>query len=225
VGIAMKNDFVRDEGEPVLVALDPAPRGRSAWWARSGRNARDVLGSATRGALVNYDNVQLAQWVVDFEQKYHPDAWVIDFGMGTGVIDILKRKSWIWRKVHVVKFGDMPPKSDKEFGSMGAYLWGKMRDWLPEGMIPKDDGKAGRGDEPGEPSNQMTNRGWKWSGREDNRKVLESKDDLKSRGVASPDDADCLAMTQAVNPPRVDRARMARGSVQIAEGADSGMFD
>ena len=98
-----------------------------------------------------------------------------------------------------VKFGDTAPDKDSEFGSMGSYLWGKLRDWLPGGMVPKDDGEKGSF------SHQAVNRGWKWSGREDGKKVLEGKEDLKARGLPSPDDVDALATTFAVNPPRTDR--------------------
>lgn len=211
VTLAQTNELVRDDLEPLIFGVDPAPRGRTAIRARRGRNARDAVGRAG-WVLEGYDNEQIARFVMDLENKYHPDAWVIDFGMGTGVIDALKhRAQHIYRKLTQVKFGDMPPKHEMaaaEFGSMGAYLWGLARDWLPGAMIEK-----GGGDEKHSLANQLLNRGWKWSGREDGKKVLESKEDLKSRGVESPDDADALALTLAIRPPRRDRG----GGVRMAK--------
>jgi hypothetical protein len=69
----------------------------------------------------------------------------------------------------------------------------------------------------------LTDRGWKYSGREDGKKILETKDDLKARGVESPDDADALACTFEVNPPRKDRS--ARERSPVAEGVGSSMTD
>lgn len=215
VRLAMDNILMADLGEALIAGVDPAPRGRTAIRFRQGRNARDCVGPATATVLENYDNMQIAEKILEFDHKFQPMYWCIDFGMGTGVIDILKRRRLNGRVVEV-KFGDMPPKDDKAYGSMGAYLWGKLKDWLPGGMIPRDDGAKGT------LSHQMLNRGWKWSGREDNRKVLEGKDDLKARGVMSPDDVDALALTLAVNAPRTDRlpSRMARR----AEGADENPY-
>ena len=221
---AMGNVFVQDYGEPLIFGVDPAPRGRTAIRARQGRNARDCLGKDTAIVVHAYDNVQLAEYILFLDHKYKPAAWCIDAGLGTGVIDILKRRHLHGRMI-VVRGGDMPPKHDgQEFGAMTAYLWGKLRDWLPMGMIPRDDFAMGKGTEPGPLGNQLTDRGWKWSGREDGKKILEQKADMANRGVNSPDDADALSLTFAVNPPRSDRARTSRGPV-IVDGVSANPFN
>ena len=165
------------------------------------------------GSWVNLDNVQIAAEILKLDQKFRPDAVCIDFGMGTGVIDILKRKRTNGR-LHVVKFGDTAEDRHGEYATHAIELWGRVRDWLPGGMLEKDSG------EKGSLSQQLTDRGWRWSGREDNKKILETKDDLKRRGVASPDDADALACTFEVNPPRRDAARTG-GRGFVAEGTGS----
>lgn len=206
VRAAQQNALVQDYGEPLILGVDPAPRGKTAWRFRQGRNARDCCGSATFGHWLALDNVQIAAEVAKLNDKYNPDAICIDFGMGTGVIDVLKRNSRIRHKLHEVKFGASPEIKDGEFATHAAELWGKVRDWLPGAMIERDGGEKGT------LSFQLTNRGWKWSGREENKKILETKEDLQSRGVKSPDDADALACTFEVNPPRRDQqqARQAR---------------
>ena len=80
-------------------------------------------------------------------------------------------------------------------------------------MVEKDDG------EKGSLSHQLTDRGWRWSGREDNKKIMETKDDMQARGVQSPDDADALACTFEVNPPRRDDHKGGRG--RVVEGTDA----
>jgi hypothetical protein len=216
VRAAQQNKIPHDYGEPLILGVDPAPRGRTVWQFRQGRNARDCVGNATHGVLDGYDNVQIATKLLELDSKYMPDAICIDFGMGTGVIDILKRRRTFGR-VHEVKFGASASDKSSEYATHAIELWSKLRDWLPGGQIETDGG------EKFSLSDQLTNRGWRWSGREDHKKILETKDDLQRRGVASPDDADALACTFHLNPPRRDNDRMpGRGKVTIAEGADAG---
>jgi len=213
VRAAQQNALFQDYGEPLILGVDPAPRGRTAWAFRQGRNARDCCGAATRGVWQGQDNVQIAAKIIELDQKFRPDAICIDFGMGTGVIDILKRKKTQGR-LHEVKFGASPDKKEGEFATHAAELWGRVRDWLPGAMIERDDG------EKGSLSYQLTNRGWKWSGREENKKILETKEVLQARGVPSPDDADALACTFEVNPPRRDDKR---AGGRVVEGVSSWM--
>ena len=202
----------------MILGVDPAPRGKTSWRFRQGRNARDCCGAATHGHWLGRDNVQIADAVLELVNRYKPDAVCIDFGMGTGVLDILKRKPGVRPILHEVKFGDAAHDKDSEFATHAIELWGRVREWLPGGMIEKDDGSKGT------LSQQLTDRGWRWSGREDNKKILETKEDMQKRGVKSPDDADALACTFHVNPHR--RAGQAYGAsnVRIAEGVGSSAF-
>jgi hypothetical protein len=215
VRLAMGNLLVADYGESLIMGVDPAPRGRTAIRFRQGRNARDCVGRDTAIVLDGYDNVQLAEYIVMLDHKYKPRVICIDFGYGTAIIDILKRKH-LHARVEIVKSGDMAADRNGEFGSRGAELWGTLRDWLPGGMIPKDDGSKGT------LSHQLINRGWAWSGREDGKKIMEKKSDMKARGVMSPDDADALAYTLAVNPPRTDR--VGGGKAIRVDGAEDSPY-
>jgi hypothetical protein len=218
VRAAQQNDLNRDEGEPLILGVDPAPRGKTSWRFRQGRNARDCCGGATHGSWLGYDNVQIAEQIVKLNDKYDPDAICVDFGMGTGVIDVLKRNTRIRHKLHEVKFGDTAHDKATEWATHAIELWALLRAWLPGGMVERDEGEKGT------LSQQLTDRGWRWSGREDNKKILETKDDLQRRGVKSPDDGDALACTFEVNPPRrgtVPGQREAR----IAHGVEPSMFD
>ena len=213
---AQQNDLPRDWGEPLILGIDPAPRGKTAWRFRQGRNARDCCGAATKGSWLGADNVEIAENIIKLDQKYQPDDICIDFGMGTGVIDVLKRRRTHGR-VHTVKFGDTPVDKKSEWATHAIELWARVREWLPGGMIEKDDGEKGT------LSQQLTDRGWRYSGREDGKKILETKDDMQRRGVKSPDDADALAITFEVNPPRRDvKARRGGG---VAPGTGRSMTD
>lgn len=217
VRTAQQNDLFRDEGESLVLGVDPAPRGKTSWRFRQGRNARDCCGPLTHGHWLGKDNVQIAAAILDLDAKCKPDYICVDFGMGTGVIDILKRKKTHGRLLEV-KFGaGAEAGKDCEWATHAIELWARVRDWLPGGMLEKDDGSKGT------LSQQLTDRGWRWSGKEDNKKILETKEDLKSRGVASPDDADALACTFEVkDPPRRNPGGPAK--VPIAQGVEPSAF-
>jgi hypothetical protein len=83
----------------------PGAAREDAWRFRQGRNARDCCGSATHGHWLGKDNVQIAKAIWISTRSSSPTHICIDFGMGTGVIDILKRKP-LHGRVHEVKFGD-----------------------------------------------------------------------------------------------------------------------
>lgn len=214
VRAAQGNELFRDDGEALILGIDPAPRGKTAWRFRQGRNARDCCGPATKGSWLGKDNVQIAEAIINLDNRYKPEHICIDFGMGTGVIDILKRKKMNGR-LHEVRFGDTAHDGkDSEFATHSAELWARVREWLPGGMIEKDDGEKGT------LSQQLTDRGWRWSQREENKKILETKEDMQSRGVKSPDDADALACTFEVKPPRrPEQGGRKRGPVEGSGGS------
>lgn len=203
---AQERELLRDENAPLIMGCDPAPRGRTVIRFRRGRDARSIPPFVLDG----YDNVRIADFVVQLMDKYNPDAIAIDMGMGTGVIDILRKMRV---KVTEVSFGSSA-EGDGEFALFGAQLWGRMRDWMAGGMIDKSDTLF----------RDLTKREWRWHGREESKKALEPKASAKARGIPSPDDGDALAITFAVNPPRRDRTARGGERVVIAdhdEGYDS----
>ncbi len=88
-----------------------------------------------------------------------------------------------YRNVVDVQFGAHAP--DPKFANMRSFMWGQMREWLKHGAI--DASPALEID--------LTSPGY-FHDRQD-RLLLESKEQMKKRGVDSPDDADGLALTFA----------------------------
>lgn len=90
-------------------------------------------------------------------------------------------------------------------------MWGKMRDWLEHhGCIPNDERLV----------TQLTSVQIVKHDKDD-RLIIESKDDMKARGLESPDDADALAMTFAFAVPTKERfhdAAMAVNKVTRSPG-------
>jgi hypothetical protein len=86
-------------------------------------------------------------------------------------------------RVTDVQFGGESP--DAKYANMRAFMWGRMRDWLKLGAI--DPSPALEMD--------LTGPGYRHDKRD--RLLLESKEEMKKRGVDSPDDGDALALTFA----------------------------
>lgn len=120
--------------------------------------------------------------VIDAIEEYRPALTVIDEGgLGYGILDRLKEQRY---KVRGVNFGW---KSSKPvmWGNKRAEMWGAMRDWLKTASIPQD--RQLKADLTG-PMKKPDSSGTIY---------LEGKKEMKSRGLASPDAADALAVTFA----------------------------
>lgn len=144
----------------------------------------------------NDDDVQMATLLAVLQDEHRADAVFIDAGYGTGIISAGRtngRRNW-----QLVWFGEKSP--DPGFLNMRAYIWSQMKKWLKEGgAIPKDqelyDELAGPETVP----------------RLDGKIQLESKEDMKRRGLPSPNRADALAISFAfpvVSPARSRAAQM-----------------
>lgn len=181
-------DFLpEDQWAPLILGVDPARYGDDStvmYW-RQGRKAGVIPPTVLKGA----DNMVVANKVAELIDKYNPEAVCIDAGNGTGVIDRLREMQY---KVHEVWFGGGSP--EPEYANFRTYMWAQIRDWLRGGAIPADP----------ELVTDLTAPEYKFLGTTD-RIALESKEQLKKRGYASPDRADALACTFAVKVARRDK--------------------
>jgi hypothetical protein len=115
-------------------------------------------------------------------EGYKPDALFIDGGgIGAGVVDALRDMNV---DVIEVQFGSKA--SDPRFLNLRAEMWINMYHWLRRGgRLPKDTELKL---ELTSPLHFTNDKG---------QTQLESKDDLKKRGMRSPDKGDAVAMTFA----------------------------
>ena len=104
-------------------------------------------------------------------------------GVGASPVDWLQQNGY---PVNAINFGSSPDDKDR-YKNKRAEMWGRMRDWLSEG---------GCIDEDSELIADLT--GVEYSYTPTNQILLESKEDMKKRGLASPDNADSLCLTFAV---------------------------
>lgn len=174
-----------------VLGVDVARYGddRSAIFLRQGLRSELVW----QGSKV--DTMTTANIVAQFEDQLGTAATFIDVGaMGSGVIDKLRE---LGRHPIEINFASKP--FDPRFANKRAEMWSNMADWLRQGgTLPSRDknNKAVRDDLRDDlcaPEYGFTTSG---------KLLLESKEEMKKRGLASPDLADALALTFAA-PVRV----------------------
>lgn len=179
-----------DPGAPLMLGVDVARYGaaRSVLAFRQGRDARSIPWQHYSGLSAP----ELADQIADAITKYRPDAVMIDGGgVGGPVVDELKRRRF---KIFEVNFGSKPRDRRKYFNKR-AEMWGDIADWIGSAAIPDDDTL---GDDLTGP--EITHHP------ADSRIILESKEAMERRGIASPDDGDALALTFAERVARRDPA-------------------
>jgi hypothetical protein len=180
--------YIRDE--PLIMGVDVSRFGDDASVIRfrRGRNAREIPPIKLRGA----DTMELAARIADESARCGVEAIFIDGGgVGGGVVDRCRQ---IGLNVTEVQFG---AKSDRAaigqdraigFANKRAEIWGAMRDWLPGGAIDNDP----------ELIADLTGVEYGYALRDGRDAIqLERKEDMKRRGLASPDNGDALALTFA----------------------------
>lgn len=130
----------------------------------------------------NDNDVQIASLLAMYEDEEQADAVILDGGYGTGIKSAGKtmgREHWM-----VVWFAGASP--DIGCLNMRAYMWKKMKEWLKEGgAIPKDK----------ELYQELISP--EVVARLDGKIQIESKKEMKKRGVPSPNKADSLAISFA----------------------------
>lgn len=176
--------------DPLIMGVDVQRFGddKSVIRFRRGRDARTLPPLKFRGL----DTMQLAAKVAELNELHRPDAIFIDGGgPGGGVVD---RCRYLRLPITEVQFGANPDRD--QLGQSGAIvyankraeMYGTLRDWLPGAMI--DDDPELRAELPSVEYGYMMKDGR-------DAIVLEKKEHMKKRGLASPDDADALALTFA----------------------------
>lgn len=127
-------------------------------------------------------NVDLAQRVIGKIQSFEPDYVRIDAGRGEGVIDYIRSHGY---KCTEVNFGGRP--MSEYYANARAEMWHGMKKWLESGgAIPNIP----------EIVSELSAPEYKFTTA--NKMVLESKEDMRGRGLRSPDYADALALAVGV---------------------------
>lgn len=187
--------------DPVIFGLDHARFGddTSVLAIRQGRDARSRRWLRWQGAT----SMEIAGAVNEAMREFLPDAVFIDAGgpNAGGVIDRLRQLNPEYDSIFEINFGSTTKDMDARWNNTArvrvankrAQMWTNMRAWMERGIIPDDQQIA----------DDLT--GLEYGYTADNAILLEKKEHMKARGLASPDNADALALTFAedVGPRKI----------------------
>jgi len=169
-----------ETGEPMEIGIDPARFGddQTAIVVRAGMKVTEIL------KFHGIDTVRTTGEVVRLVRKYNPSVIKVDdTGIGAGVTDQLRDVLKGSVKVVGVNFGGKP-RDSRNYANIAAEMWGILKELFENGeiQIPNDD----------ELIAQLTTR--RYTIDRLGRIQLEKKEEMKKRGLPSPDIADALAL-------------------------------
>jgi hypothetical protein len=164
------------------VGVDPARFGddRTSIIRRQGRVAYKLQ------SYLHKDTMEVVGLIVRIIKEESPDFLCIDVGgLGAGIVDRLRELGY-GKMIKAINSGEKA-LDDNRFFNKRAEMWGSMKDWLNETpvSIPVDDSLH----------SDLCAPFYSWDSL--NRLKIEKKEDMKRRGVHSPDDGDALALTFA----------------------------
>ncbi len=181
--------------DPLVAGLDVARYGddASVLRARRGRDAKSIPAKRWRGV----DTMTLAGDVAAWCNEMQPDALFVDVGgVGAGVFDRLVQLRV--RNVYPVNFGGKAGLAsmngiEARVANKRAEMYLNCREWLALGSIDDDN------------QLEIDLTGVEYGYTADGAILLEKKEHMKARGLASPDEGDSLVLTFAfpVAPRRV----------------------
>ena len=180
--VAIARKTVVDPGPaPLVMGLDPAEYGSddTALMIRRGRKIEKIIRWNGKGTM---ETVGLAAKLYD---EWQPVCVNVDCtGVGSGVADRLAELGYQVNRIH---FGERAIES-AQYINRRAEMWGLMRDWLADApcSVPDDDVLESELCAP------------QYTYDSSRRLKLESKEEMRKRGVSSPDGADAFALTFAV---------------------------
>ena len=176
---AMARPRYQDASAVRVIGVDPARSGADSTVIVV-REGRDLV------AIRRYqgeDTMATVGRVIDAIEEFRPALVVLDEGgLGYGILDRLKEQRY--KVVRGVNFS-WKSKMPQMYANKRAELWGTMREWLQSASIPQDRQLKADLTAPQQKPNSSGSI------------QLESKKDMKARGLASPDAADALACTFA----------------------------
>ena len=178
---AMQRELIPSRTDPLVIGVDVARFGddESVIYPRRGMDARMLA--------LRYKNIpldKLEDHIVAFCNANRVAQIFVDgTGVGGGLVDHLRRRGYL---VTDVQFGARADQmiDGTRFANKRAEIWGLMRNALKYLCLPNSQ----------ELRAQLTGPEYSFS-RTSDAILLEPKDSMKRRGVASPDLADALACT------------------------------
>jgi len=180
--MAAVNSQYREKTGAFIIACDPAEYGadRTAIAFRHGRTVFRIEYHEKKGPM------EVAGLMAAYWAEFQPDAMMIDkIGIGSGIHDRL-------RELNIPSIGvNSAVRAERHdlYHNKRAEMWWRMKAWLEDApnRLPNDSALVA----------DLSAPGYKYAS--NGTRLVESKDDMRARGVRSPDGADAIALTFAEN--------------------------
>jgi hypothetical protein len=209
VEAAIARELVAGPEAPLVMGVDIARQGsdQTVIRFRQGIDARSIPAVKFRVP----DLMQVASRVLEQVERHRPDAVFVDAtGIGWGVFDRLSQLGC--RGLVAVDFGGRADRGDggaggdarARYANKRSEMWGHLRDWCRTGCLPDDRELAA----------DLTGVEYGYDAAD--ALQLERKQDMRRRGLASPDDGDALALTFAYPVVRQSAAEEERFAEKLA---------
>jgi len=182
---AIQRESIEVADQQQIIGLDVARYGddRSIFVMRTGGNAK-ILNKISKKDLMEISGLATIELC-----KYPRAIMNIDVvGIGAGVYDRLRENLEFKNRVFAINVGSKS-KDSEHFKNLRAELYQNTKEWLKNGSIDKDDDWY-----------QLANIRYQYTSL--GQLQIESKEDMKKRGISSPDVADALMLTLINNKPR-----------------------
>ncbi|SDL07762.1 hypothetical protein SAMN05428953_12664 [Mesorhizobium muleiense] len=164
---------------PVIIGVDPAWTGDDKLEIM----LRQGLYSKSLASIARNDNdVEVANLIARLEDEHQADAVFVDAGYGTGIVSAGQVMGRNWR---LIWFSGKP--LDPGYLNKRAEMIGGVKRWI----------KAGGAIDPHDEELYQDIIGPETVPRLDGKIQIESKEDMKERGLPSPNKLDALALTHA----------------------------
>ena len=167
-------------GGPLVIGVDPAEYGDDMTGIIV-RHGRQVI-ETHRESL---PPMALCGFIGNLIERLDPDAVCIDVTNSHSMADRLIEQGF--QNIYKISFGSGAIKKD-QYANKRAEMWGNMKDWLEDYpcLIPEHPVLMA----------DLSAVGFTYDS--SRRKLLDSKEKMRSEGIPSPDMADALALTFAV---------------------------
>ena len=180
--MAAVNSSYREKTGAFIIACDPAEYGpdRTAIAFRHGRTVFRIEYHEKKGPM------EVAGLLAAYWKEFEPDAMFIDkIGIGSGIHDRLLELN-----IPAIGVNSASTKGVSElYANKRAEMWYRMKEWLEDQpcRLPNDVALIA----------DISAPGYRYAS--NGSRLIESKDNMKARGIRSPDGGDAIALTFAEN--------------------------
>lgn len=206
---AALRDIPNAKHQAVIIGVDTARGGQDSnvIYTRHGRDARSygfikLPSSAKAQTLAGRIATQYAASKADM-------IFVDAANIGMAVVDLLDEWKYPVRAVHFGENADDPIK----WANKRVEMWGRLKELLPEMAVVDDQ----------ELHDDLVGPEYGHTSKE--QQILEKKEHMKARGLASPDIGDALALTFAYPVLKVEKPYPDSEDENVAVGGDFDPFD